>query len=698
MPTEKVYKEVKELEPKIDPKTYDPQDKELETRDFIKRRVEAMKDYRSNVNNLEKIWKEADIEYIPKYEDQKNTSQNFITETDESGNSTTRYVTQDLSGDDGWFRKSSEPALFVKVQTAMSIIISRNPEAFFQPTSKKYEATTKIAYSLWETSYLLDNSKDQVELFAFNLCKYGWSPGRTYPLIIKRNKSILKELDTENPENNVYEEKVITDFNGIHRESLDPWKTWIDEMSRPNDHNSTNDWYFEKDYSRDDAMLQFGHFSNWNTIPTKSKKENEADQTDQLDEKNRDDTITIGFYENRNKDLYGIYIPEDEILLYSSPLPNDDGKLSIWHTYWLLRDHRIPYGVGLWEIIKQKKELYDDMQNMTMKQLVLSIMKMFFYTGTNPLVGDGKIKIKAGEGVQNLGGKVDFLEVPGPGKDSFEGLRMVKDGFDEDSGVKDTISGEASGGTLGQDLLSRENLLRRMNTPLNNIARALREEAYIYLSWADQTLSTPEVKEFVDEDELRAYEDETGINLFERVDEEDEEGNQTGITATFFKEVPLMLDGDKDDQLEESKDLRFFKIGKDIKPQQIKWRGIINIEPRSILIPSEELDKQRKAELFNLIIPVLQFPPELYAKPVGELIKTNKEDVEDWLPATWVEFLETGKSAQPQQSIFSPPPGEEGTEQSMKADQGMTAQTAKTVVPSGEVSGTSPQELLGGLQ
>jgi hypothetical protein len=47
------------------------------------------------------------------------------------------------------------------------------------------------------------------------------------------------------------------------------------------------------------------------------------------------------------------------------------------------------------------------MNNMTMDQLVLSIYKMFFFTGTNPMSGDGQVRIVPGKGVQNLGGKID---------------------------------------------------------------------------------------------------------------------------------------------------------------------------------------------------------------------------------------------------------------------------------------------------
>lgn len=692
MPTEKVYDKVRELEPEEQAElSYDPTGDELTIRDLIKTRKDSMQTYRRSVygRNIEAIWEEADREYVPRELGDKEKHENFVTDTDESGNSTTRLTSQDVKQDD-WRSDNSEPTLLVKIHTAMSIIISRDPEAFFQPTSKKYEATTKLAHSLWKSSWLMDSSKEQVKLFAFNLCKYGWAPGRTYPRILRRKKSVLKELDTENPEKNVYEDKIITDFNGIHRENLDPWKTWIDEMTVPNDPFSTNDWYFEKDYSYDSAMLEFGHYKNWRYVPRSAKQTEEVGGEEQ-DTKDRRDTVTVGFYENKNKDIYGIYVPSSDILLYRSPLPNDDGLLSLWHTYWLLRDTRIPYGIGLWEIIKQKKGLYDKMNNMTMDQLVLSIYKMFFYSGTNPLLGDGKIYVEPGVGHQNLGGKVEWLNVPGPGEESWQGLDRVKAGMDEDSGISNTIEGELGGKTLGQDLISRENSLKRMNVPLDNIASALNQEAYISLSWLGQVLSTPEVKEFADEDELASYEQETGINRFEMVANQDEDGNVSGVTASFLPEVVLNLD-QKDDQLVESKEARFFQIGAEIQPQQLKWRGVITVEPRSILVPSVEIEKQRKLEMFNVLAPILPQPPEIFAKPAKQLLKSNEEDLEDWLPDTWIEYLETGNLPAPQQPLFMPPEGE-----TMQGAQGMGQKQAATVVPRSQVSAPSQPQMTGGL-
>ena len=71
MPTKKIYKEVKEIpEENVDKKKdeiYNPKDKELLNRNFIKTRIASLQKSRKDIlgKDLEKIWKEADEEYIP---------------------------------------------------------------------------------------------------------------------------------------------------------------------------------------------------------------------------------------------------------------------------------------------------------------------------------------------------------------------------------------------------------------------------------------------------------------------------------------------------------------------------------------------------------------------------------------------------------------------------------------------------------
>lgn len=705
-----MYKKSKQLKEEEVKDNYNPSEQEKDINDFVDGRISNLKEYRKDIfgQNIEDNWREADNQYIPGKELKPGTvlgGRAFVSDPDMGVRS--RLVDlSSLDSETNWRSEIKQPTLFIKMQTALSIIIDKSPEAFFKPLSKKYEVSTKIAYSAWKSSWETDNSTQQVKLFAFNLMKYGWAIGRTYPRIIKRQKDILVSYDTENPEKNVYETKEITDFNGVHRENLDPYRTWIDEMTVPYDQTSINDWYFEKDYDYDSAELEFGSYPNWKYVKRNSVVEEDTNVNQ--NKSIRGNIITIGFYENKNKDLYSIVVPNQKILLHACPLPNDEGKLSCWHTPWYLRDARCPYGLSLWDIIKQNKELYDRMNNMTMDQLVLSIYKMFFFTGTNPMSGDGQVRIVPGKGVQNLGGKIDWLEVPGPGQDSFNGLDYVSKQIDDITGITPSLQGEITGKTLGEILHARESALKRMNVPIDNIAWALSQEAYISLSWINQIYSVPEIMEFTSPEQLAIYEKESGLEPGQ-ITTNPQNGT---INASFYKEIPLNLERNKD-RLIESKESRFFQIGKDIAYSDFKWEGRIDVVANSILSVSNELEKQRKLEVFNLVVPLLANPPEIFAKAVKQILNANDEQAEDWLPAEWVQFLtfgppppplfvpenpgvpaEQGGTAQPGQSDSSV----RGSAQTMQEGQKLTMPEMNTVVPQGQINSTSTQEIAGGMQ
>lgn len=630
-------------------------EKETEIEKLVSRRVQEMRDYREGLR-VEKIWKEADAEYQPGDLDDVNKA-GVRFETDEAQGLRTRLVPV---GDDidEWRSRNSDPTLLAKIQSAIAIIIDQNPQGLLTPMGKKFEKSTAFAYAVWQNNWNISGSKEVYKKFVFNLAKYGFGLGRSYPCKIAFKKDILTEVG-ETPDKNVYEHAVHTWYNGVKKEVLNPFRTWLDENSKPYDEYSTNDWYFEKDFSYDEAKVEFGDYANFDKLikPNADLKvsynEIESGTTDKDDQKKtRKDMVTIGFYENRLKDLYVIRIPKINAILYYSPLPNDDGKLSLWHAPWMLRSIDRPDGVSLWEMIKQKKQLYDKMQNMTMDQLVLSIMKMFFYTGTSTLLADGKIKIQPGVGKQMVNGKVDWMNVPGPGKEAWEGLQYIKAGIDDDSAIPPVIEGQMTGKTLGEVLHAKEAALKKMKIPVENIAYAMEQDAYLTISWSTQILSTPEVKEFAELSDIQAYEQENGVQRSQLFGNKDEEtGAPTGpFKATYLPSVSLKLEKQGDKLVESTKD-RFFQIGKDIPVTSMYWRGVFRVIPKSIVNSSEELIKQNKMQLFNIIVPLLGAPPDNYAKPVSQIIKVNEEDPKDWLPDTWIQFLE-----QDAQSLFTPTP------------------------------------------
>lgn len=630
--------DIKNINKKIEVEPYNPTGDEKEIQEYVEKRKQEMQNFRRGLG-LEKEWREADIEYVPHELEFGTPRKRF--ETDQDTGLRSRMVP---IGDQTqqWRSNIAAPTLLVKIQTAFSIMIDQNPEAMLTALERKFENTTQLAYSLWKRNWAITDAKEKLKLIVFDMLKYGWGIGRTYPRKISYKKEVLTEFDSENPENNKYETKQITWFNDVYRERLSPYKTWIDEKTKPYDPYSTNDCYFEIDFSYEEGEVEFGNYPNWKLVKPDSKVVYEKEAKPATPEKeaelmNRSDIVTIGFYENRAKDLFVIWIPKDKIILHTCPLPNDDGMLSTWHAPWILRSADSPYGISVWKIIKQDKQLYDKMMNMTSDQLVLSIMKFGFHTGTSGVLGDGVINVVPGQSKQITNGKFDWMEIPGPGKDAWDGLEWKQSQMDSNSGITPTIEGDLTGKTLGEIQLAREASLKRLKVPLENIAWAIEQDAYLTLSWMNQVYSTPEVKEFANLDEITAYEQESGIQHNEVFAQNNPQtGEQTGLTATFLPELSLHLE-DRDGKLYESEQSRFFQIGKDLPITSLRWKGIFKIIPRSILGTSETILKQTKTEMANMLIPLLTQPPELVKKTAMQLLKINEEDPIDWLPESWLQ-------------------------------------------------------------
>jgi len=648
--------------------TYNPKGKEKETQEFAAKRIDNLKKIRQNDlvgvgRNIEDVWNEIDSEYTP-HELGEDGRIRFEQNVDTGLRS--RMVK--VGTDEEWQSNASSPDFYVKVNTALSILVDQNPEAVMIPTSRKYEATTKIAQGNWKASWERSNGKQQLKMFMFNLAKYGTAYARTYPKLVKQEKQILTEFDVENPDNNKFESKEIVKYNDLYRENINPWQVWTGEACRPGDNSSTEEWYFEKDYTYDAFKLEFSEYTNTKFVTPGMKQSPEGE--DDSEEK-EEDTVTVGFYENWVLDLYFIFIPSANILLHYSPLPNDDGKLSLWQAPWTLRDDRSPYGIGIYEIIRQDSILYDKLNNMTMDQLTLSIYKMFFHNGTEMLGENGRIDIAPGVGHQVIDPKnINFVDIPGPGQDAWRGLQFVQDRRDFNSGINAQLAAKFSGKTLGQDVEAKEAALERMKTPLDFILDALQNEAYITLSWQKQILSTPEIFEYTSIEDLEAVLEEAGLAEEEieeylkeiaepseeneiLFNEEDEEAiNEAGGRDTFdleedvpvkrfanvFPETQLNMDKDEKGALIETEDSKFFRFGTDLPLKNLQWEGIVRIKPQSVLVPSKELNKRQKLDLYNLIFPAIQgmlqapqFIPFLLPS-TEQIIKVFDEDTNDWIP------------------------------------------------------------------
>jgi hypothetical protein len=285
--------------------------------------------------------------------------------------------------------------------------------------------------------------------------------------------------------------------------------------------------------------------------------------------------------------------------------------------------------VGIYEAIRYDQKMLDRIRNMTIDQLTLSIYKMFFYTGTQMLTDTGEIQISPGVGKQVLNPRdVNWLEVPGPGQDAWLGIERFKKDIDESSGISDTLEGTITGKTAFEIAQAKEAALKRIKSPLDNVLEALDTEAYITISLIQILYSIPEVFRISDPLLIDDYlkEIESDPELYER----DEAGN---FSAKVFPEFPLNLEEDEGGNLIEGPSTRFLRI----KPKLTQWEGIVNVKAQSILTGSKQVDKALELEMYNILIPLLAQPSELYKKTAKNLVKLYDRDPRDILPDLWLQ-------------------------------------------------------------
>ena len=127
--------------------------------DFIskfKDRLDKMQSARQNVFgvNMEEVWKDADEKYIP--HQLKTKGSKIIVSDDDLG---LRGRVVEL-GKDNWQHDESLAYPYAKLQTALSILIDRNPGAVFKPGAEKYIATTPLMEGLYYRNWKLQKANE----------------------------------------------------------------------------------------------------------------------------------------------------------------------------------------------------------------------------------------------------------------------------------------------------------------------------------------------------------------------------------------------------------------------------------------------------------------------------------------------------------------------------------------------------------
>lgn len=574
----------------------------------FKERKQVLQDYRKNHYSLDldKLFADADRDYQPHRLKKKGRK---ITTDEDKG---WRGNMVEL-GSQNWQSDLSQSNPFIKIQTALSIMVDRNPSGVFTPASKKFVATNELMKQLYERSWEYAKSKAQLRLFIFNLAKYGWATARTYPLKLTHKVKVIDQYNEDDPEKTTYTEKEVTEYNDIFRENLDPRNVWMDDQAKPNNPMTVGDWMWRKVYDLDKFKDEFKYWPKAKFVkPGGNTQDTVATNiTTKTGNKNTVNTnlVEVFFYESKTKDQF--IVEANGVPVCIEPLPISDAtgmkKLSLWQTYWNVRHTESPYGIGIYEAIRYDQAFLDRIRNMTVDQLTMSIYKMFFFTGTNALTDTGEIQIKPGVGKQVLNPKdIAWMQVPGPGADAYKGLEMFKKDLDDASGITEPLTGEITGKTAFEIAQAKESALKRLRNPLDNILEALNEEGYITVSLIQLTYSIPETYAITNPELIEAYlkEVQSDPDLYERTEATDRETGEvtSTFTAKVYPEFPLNLDKDETGNLVESTDTEFFRV----KPKVLNWEGVINIKSQSLLTPSKQVDKALDLEMFNILSPMLQ--------------------------------------------------------------------------------------------
>lgn len=580
---------------------------------------------------------------------------------------------------------------FSKVQTALAILIDRNPDFTLSENIGKFAANREIMRSLAKQSWKNTNSLGQFKLSVFNCAKRGWFAGRTFNRQIVHDVRYLEKIDNKGQKH--YTNAVITKLDDIAYMNLDTRNVWVDEQARPEDMYSVRDWMWREIWHIDDLKRMFPveEFPNMAFVQEggdtqeviEGSTSNTGESGLQSARDNKKGMTEVFFYENQMDDWFIIEI--NGIMVIWEPLPQNNKRISLVTGYWNIRSAETIYGIGLVEEMEANEEYIDRILNMTMRQLLIAINPAGFYSGTEDLENEN-IKLEAGILRRTLDpDKIKFVEVPYPTEFPFEAIKYMEQKEESITGINKVMEGDptqtGNTNTAFELGLNKESSLKRLKLPLKSFQFALGWEFENRIALIQQTYSDYQVERLVDEKEIQDYLDEVGADPDFYYIENNGDPDKEVFYKKQYREAELNLDQDDKGTFIESDNKKFFKI----KPQYLVWSGSVTIDIDSILVTSEEMEKMNTLRIANILVPMFQMPPEIALKPAKQIILSFNKDPNKWFPDAWMKLLEQGnrEEVQEQTDPNAVPDPNNPTDQSQPEKQ--------TVVPNKDLEG--PQNL-----
>lgn len=604
---------------------------------MFKSEKSLMQDFR---RNYESKWESLKAMYLPENTDFTNWARMKY-----SIDSTTGLAVPDTilgNVDDDENMRFSEPLVAVKVHTALSILTQRTPDVRWDSDDPRYDELVPVCNALRRKDWDNQEVRSQYVMLWFNKILYGSSGWRRFYSKVTRDAFFPKKIDFKSDKVE-FEKSEVVEFDGTMAEALSPFEFWIDPNARPHRPSSHRRCMWLKEYEFEKFIDTFKD--------VKSEKWLRENVTPIIKKDTKSKVVNCYYYENIDLDLLFV-ATENDVELLKEHLPQSHKQLSVMLDIWQPRGSIDPYGLGPIEMMAEDKKALDEFKSMTMTQVKFSINKAMFYTGSfqSEAGENGAIRIRP-DRAYKVTDKPTFLEIPGPGRDSWDAMVSLRERIDDASGINRPLGGEIVKTTAFQTDLAKDAALARMSVPIASTVWLLERDAELTFELQKQYLTLPRVKQLVSPEdisnamiELQGIKDRGELPAFDIfVDEDnyDEEGNQ--IVKVFRGDYKtLQLNVEKNNMGAYIPSTR--KSSVVLTPELMEWRGKIRVIADSLLSITPTMDKTRKMEMWNMLIPMFGKPAQFVAKPAAEIAKLYGEDPDDVLPEDFLNYLKQLKA------------------------------------------------------
>lgn len=647
-----------------------------------------MQEFRKNCYGtaMEQIWTTIADAYVPSSPDALRIFGEYQLGTDGSAVLDTLLAS---SAESSEIYDLKEPLVAVKLHTALSILTHRTPDLRWDSENAKYEKNVPVLNALRKHDWSDDQTKGQYIMMWFYDVLFGTTFWRRYYEKLERSAFFTTSVNLADGSSEE-EERTVVEFDGITAEALSPLQVWIDENTSPLSPRSMRNVLYRKTYTYDNFIRRFSGVQTeaWLLANVKPSTPDPEGMKPRHEKDMGTNMVTCYYYEDKDLDLY--YVVANDVEVVKEHLPWNHKELSVQMGIWMPRGEKNPYGLGPIELMMEDKRALDEFKSMTFTQAKFSIYKAMFYTGTLGSEGEGgDFKVRPDHAYKmNSNEKPTFMEVPGPGEDSWRAIGSLRERIDDASGINRPLGGEIVKSTTAfQTDLAKDAALARMSVPIDNIASLLVRDAYLMLELQRQHYTLPEIEELVKPEDVIAVQEEleaaarsgSPVDYDLWVDETPQEEDPEALPKFYkgtYRSAQLNVERSADGAYTPS----LGKASVVLTSELFAWKGKFFVVTDSMLSITPSLDSQRKLEAYNMLIPMFEKPPQMVAKPARELAKLYGLDYRDVFPQEWLVYLEsldTGQQYVPPQPMGDPAAAQGGTQPSMP---GFQQEGAPTVV------------------